>query len=88
MTILTWFFEFKPLIDGGTIDRYKHRIDKLQEEAQYLRYAKYSILTNFSETIVYGSTNGKELIGFRHPKEYIDRFEELWQYSSKERASR
>jgi hypothetical protein len=78
-------FEFKPLVDGGDIDRYKHRKDKLQEEVQYLN-AKYGILTNFSETMVYDA-NGKELTKFKCPKEYIDRFNELWEYLSKERTS-
>ena len=78
-------FEFKPLVDGGVIDRYKARVDRLQEIAQYLN-AKYAILTNFSESVVY-DTNGKELTRFKRPKEYLDRFEELWQYLSKERAS-
>jgi len=45
-------FEFKPLVDGGVIDRYKARVNRLQEIAQYLN-AKYAILTNFSETVVY-----------------------------------
>ena len=78
-------FEFKPLVDGGVIDRYKARVDRLQKIAQYSN-AKYAILTNFSETMVY-DTNGKELTRFKHPKEYLERFEELWQYLSKERAS-
>jgi len=78
-------FEFKPLVDGGDIDRYNHRKDKLQEEAQYLN-AKYGILTNFSETIVYDA-DGNELTKFKHPKEYIDRFNELWVLLSKQGVS-
>jgi len=79
-------FEFKALVDGGDIDRYKPRIEKLQEEAQYLN-CKYCILTNFSETIVYSPVSGKELNRFRRPEDYKDRFEELWECLSKERAS-
>jgi len=78
-------FEFKALVDGGDIDRNQYRKDKLQEEVHYLN-AKYGILTNFSETIIYDA-NGKELIKFKRPKEYIDRFSELWEHLSKERNS-
>jgi hypothetical protein len=78
--------EFKPLTDGGHIDRYENRVKKLQEKAEYLS-AKYAVLANFSETIVYDGVNGKELIRFSYPKEYLDKFDELWKYLSKERTS-
>jgi len=80
-------FEFKPLADGGVIDRYKERIKKLQEKARNLN-TRYAILTNFSETIVYGKTNEKPLIRFSHPTEYLSRFEELWKCLSKANADR
>jgi len=78
-------FEFKALVDGGDIDRYQYRKDKLQEEVHYIN-AKYGILTNFSETIIYDA-NGKELKRFKCPKEYLDGFDDLWEHLSKERNS-
>jgi len=77
-------FEFKPLADGGAIDRYTHRIDRLKEKAQYLNVV-YAILTNFTETIGYDA-DGNELIRFKRPPEYTERFDELWKFLSKEAA--
>ena len=54
-------------------------------KAEYLK-AKYAILTRFTETVVYDGTNGRRLIKFNGPSEYLDRFEELWRYLSKEMA--
>jgi len=79
-------FEFKPLADGGVIDRYNERVKKLQEKARKLN-TRYAVLTNFTETIVYGKTGEKPLIRFGEPKEYLSRFEELWKYLSRESAN-
>jgi len=76
--------EFKKL-NYGTIDRYESIVEDVKTKAEYLK-TKYAILTRFTETVVYGGTNGKRLIKFNNLSEYLDRFEELWQYLSKEMA--
>lgn len=77
--------EFKSLNYGRNIDRYAKQVESLLGKAEYL-HAKYAVLTNFAETVVYNRTNEKQLIEFRNPKQYLPKFEELWQCLSKERA--
>jgi len=74
-------FEFKRLTDGGHINRYPQRKENLLEKVRYVN-AKYGVLTNFVETVVYDA-NGKELAKFKNPKEYIDRLDDLWTYLAK-----
>ncbi len=76
--------EFKRL-NYGTIDRYASVVEDVKTKAEYLE-TKYAVLTRFTETVVYKGTNGRCLIKFNNPLEYLDRFEELWQYLSKEMA--
>ena len=76
--------EFKGL-NYGTVDRYETVVKKLLEKAEYLGF-KYAVLTRFAETVVYDGANGNQLIRFSNPKEYLSKFEELWQYLSKEKA--
>jgi hypothetical protein len=73
--------EFKRLTDGGHIDRYPRRKENLLEKVQFVN-AKYGVLTNFVETIIYDA-EGKELAKFKSPKEYLERFDDLWRYLSK-----
>jgi hypothetical protein len=75
--------EFKRLL-YGTIDRYEGIVEDILTKAEYLK-VKYAVLTRFMETVVYDGKNGKQLAKFK-ASEYSDRFEELWQYLSKEMA--
>lgn len=77
--------EFKRL-NYGTVDRYEGIVEDVLTKAEYLK-AKYAVLTRFTETLVYDGSNGRLLVRFNSPSEYLDRFEELWQYLSKETAS-
>lgn len=76
--------EFKRL-NYGTIDRYETIVEDILTKAEYLK-ARYAVLTRFSETVVYDGSNGRRLAKFNSPSENIERFEELWQYLSKETA--
>lgn len=77
--------EFKSLNYGKKVDRYAEEVEKLLGKAEYLN-TKYAVLTSFRHTVVYDRTSEKQLIEFREPKQYLSRFEELWDYLSRERA--
>lgn len=76
--------EFKSLGYGRNIDRYASQVEILLRKAKYVN-AKYAVFTNFAETVVYDRTS-ERLIEFRKPEQYLSRFEELWEYLSKEKA--
>jgi hypothetical protein len=75
--------EFKRL-NYGTVDRYESIVEDLLTKAEYLK-TKYAILTRFIETAVYDGINRRRLSKFNR-LEHLERFEELWQYLSRETA--
>ena len=78
--------EFKSLGYGRNIDRYASQVEILLRKAEYVN-AKYAVFTNFAETVVYDRTSERQLLEFRKPEQYLSRFEELWEYLSKEKAA-
>lgn len=77
--------EFKGLNYGKEVDRYAGEVEKLLGKAEYL-HTRYAVLTSFREIVVYDRTSEKQLVEFREPKQYLSRFEELWEHLSRERA--
>lgn len=78
--------EFKRMTEG-TIDRYPHRVEDLLRKSEYLG-TKYAVLTRFNETIVYDVANGNTLTRFISPRDHLERFDDLWNHLSREKAER
>jgi hypothetical protein len=80
-------WEFKRLTSGGAIDRDERTIaDLLSKGASF--GAKYAVLTSFAETVVYDALSQKRLFRIDSPVEYYLKFEDIWNYLSKEAANK
>ena len=60
--------------------------DRTTEEKQAFRYARgkkisYAILTNFERLHVFNADHERLILAFDHPRQYLDRLEDLWRLS-------
>ncbi len=72
-------FEVKPLSKNSSSEK-----EKTCRECDTLK-CKIAVVTNLLETVIYDG-EGKEVAKFSCPSDYVDKFDELWKYMSRDCA--